>query len=370
MYFVLCECHNMFLIFQMYNVDLKNNDLTHIPSSLLQLPNLTKLNLSHNKLTHLPDIPFWSEALSELDLSDNCLSSLPINITASSLTHLNLSKNQFSSVPLCVCTFVTLTFLDLSDNPSIRSLPYELSMLTKLEQLNLSGLKRLKEPPKAFISSPQKCISYLRSKLSDYDDGSHCIQLMVVGNPGSGKHILVSRLQNRQLSSHEYNSRIYVSKWECRPNITKRAVSFRVWIFNHLEDYLSTHKCFLLQHSLYLLLFNLKDENKGVHEVKHWLENIAHQAPYSSVMIIGTHMGKISNQDYCNGEFLLQQAKIVAAVYENKVETIGLFQIGFQHHLQTVTQLLENIHSYAVNYPLGKSKCEREIRFCSCILHV
>ena len=261
--------------------------------------------------------------------------------------YLNLSKNQFRSVPLCICTFTTLISLDISDNPKIKNLPYELSMLTKLEQLNLNGLKRLKEPPKVFTRSPQKCISYLRSKFSD---GSHCIQLMIVGDPGSGKHTLVSRLQNRELGiRHECNSRIYVNEWECRPNITKRVVHFRTWIFNSLEDYTSTHNCFLLQRSLYLLLFNLKCGSKGIHEIKVWLESITHHVPYSSVMIVGTHVDEMSNQDYRNSDFLLQQAKIVAAVYEHKLETIGLFQVGLK---KTVTQLLDDIYSYAVNYPL------------------
>ena len=280
-----------------------------------------------------------------------------MNVSASSLTYLDLSKNQFSSVPLCVCTFTSLISLDLNDNPKIKNLPCELSMLTKLDQLNLSGLKRLKEPPKAFTSSPQKCLSYLRSKFSDYDDGSHSIQLIIVGNPGSGKHTLVSRLQNRELSTRECNLRIYVSEWECRPSITKRVVRFRIWTFNNLEDYTSTHNCFLLQRSIYLLLFNLKHENEGVHEVKVWLESITHHAPYSSCMIIGTHMDDMSRQDYHNGEFLLQQAKMVAALYEDKLEMIGLFQVGLK---QTVTQLLDIIHSYAIDYPLlqlERGKC-------------
>ena len=231
-------------------------------------------------------------------------------------------------------------------------------MLTKLEELNLNGLKRLKEPPKAFTSSPQNCISYLRNKFSD---GSHCIQLMVVGDPGSGKHTLVSRLQNRELGiRHECNSRIYVNEWECRPNITKRVVHFRTWIFNSLEDYTSTHNCFLLQRSLYLLLFNLKCGSKGIHEVKVWLESITHEAPYSSVMVIGTHKDEMSHEDYHNGDFLLQQAKMVAAVYENKLESIGLFQIELK---RSATQLLDNIHSYAVNYPLlqlERGKCNNK----------
>lgn len=278
------------------------------------------------------------------------------------MTYLNLSKNKLTSVPLCACTFTTLTSLDLSDNPNIRNLPYELGMLTELQQLNLNGLKRLKEPPKAVLSNVQNCISYLQGKLNDYDDSSHCIQLMVVGNPDSGKHILVSRLQNRELSSHERDLRICVNEWECRPSITKRAVRFRIWVFNNLEDYLATHKCFLLQRSLYLLLFNLKHKGEGIHEMKGWLESIANQAPYySSVMIIGTHVDEISNQGYRNNEHLLEQAKSIAKIYENEVETIGVFHIGLKHRSKTLTQLIENIHSYAVNFPLEKGEYACEV---------
>ena len=334
----------------MSRVDASDNHLTNIPAGLLQLPNLKFLYLSNNKITCLPDAPQWSRTLRELELSNNCLSSLPMNVNASSLTYLNLSKNQFSSVPLCVCTFTTLTSLDLSDNLKIRNLPYELSMLTKLNWFYLSGLKRLKEPPKAFTSSPQKCISYLRSKFSDYEDSSRRIQLMIVGNPGSGKHTLVSRLQNRELGL-ECNSRIYVSEWECRPNITKRVVRFRIWIFNSLEDYASTHRCFLSQHSLYLLLFNLEHENEGLHELKPWLESISHQAPYFAIMIIGIHMDEMSHEDYHNSDLVMQQAKMIASVYDNKLETAGFFCIGLNRHPESVSQLLDNIHSFAVSYP-------------------
>ena len=336
----------------MRSINLSDNDLTNIPASLLQLPKLNDLYLSDNKLTHLPDIPLWSKGLYEVDLSNNCLSSLPMNVTASTLTHLNLSKNQFSSVPLCVCIFTALTFLDLSDNTGIKHLPYELSLLTDLVKLNLSGLKKLKEPPKAFTSSPQKCISYLRRKFSAtvYNADLHpTIQLMIVGNPGSGKHSLVSVLQNQELSNQECNLRVYVNEWECRPNITKRAVRFRIWIFNSLEDYISTYKCFLSQHSLYLLLFNLKRESEGLHELKYWLESISQKAPCSSVMIIGTHVDEIPHQDYHNSDhLLLQQAKMIAAVYENKLETAGFFHLDLH---ETVSQLIDNIHNFAIRYP-------------------
>ena len=339
----------------MTNANFSSNDLTNVPANLLQLCELEKLNLSNNKINNLPDIPYWSASLSMVNLSDNHLSSLPMTIGASGLNSLNLGNNRLNAVPLCICTFATLKSLDLSENPNIRSLPCELGMLTKLEELNLNGLKKLKEPPKALTSSAQQCITYLRDKLSSYDDSLQSIQLMIVGNPGSGKHALISRLQNRQLTSHECNLRIYVNEWECRPSITKRAVHFRTWVFNRLEDYKSfTHNCFLLQRSLYLLLFDMtKSESEGVHDVKVWLENITYKAPYSSVMIIGTHNTTVrAHRDHCN-DFLIQQAKMVASVYEHRLETIGFFQIGLKHQLKAISsQLLDNIYSYAINYPL------------------
>ena len=114
---------------QVTYIDLSDNELTGVPTCLLELPNLAELDLSHNKVTNFPDIPKWPLTLKEINLSNNLLSFLPMNITAPVLNSLNLSKNQFSQVPLCICSFTTLTMLDLSNNPNIRALPLELDML-------------------------------------------------------------------------------------------------------------------------------------------------------------------------------------------------------------------------------------------------
>lgn len=340
-------------------VDLSSNSLVSIPASLLQLSKLEKLNLSRNRINCFPDVPQWSPSLSMVDLSNNHLSSLPMNISASGLTTLYLGCNRFDSVPLCICTFTTLTCLELSGNPNLKKLPYEMCMLAKLKELYLNGLKRLKEPPRAFLSGPQQCIAYLRSKFDTtaYSEGSQpTMQLIVVGNPGSGKHSLVSKLQNKRLSSHDCNSRVYISEWDCRPNITKRVVHFRIWMFNSLEDYKSTHRCFSSQHSLYLLLFDMRCETEGLHELKFWLESISQKAPCSNVMIIGTHVDEASPRMHQNSnhDFLLQQAKMVAAVYENKLETAGFFCI-WPKVSDSVSRLIDNIHSFAVSYPFLQS---------------
>ena len=193
---------------------------------------------------------------------------------------------------------------------------------------------------------------------------------MIVGNPGSGKHTLISQLQNRKLTNDECSLRIFVNEWECRPSVMKKAVHFRTWIFNTLEDYQSfAHNCFLLQRSLYFLLFDMKRESEGVHDVKVWLENITYKAPYSSVVIIGTHSTTMCTrplqQDDYSGDFLIQQAKMVASIYEHRLEIIGFFQIGLKHRLEAVLdQLLDNIYSYAVDYPLLQIERGKLHLFC------
>ena len=291
-----------------------------------------------------------SYSLVNLDLSDNHLSSLPMNLSAPALTSLNISKNQFSHVSLCICTFTSLTTLDLSGN-SIRMLPYEMGMLTKLVHLNLNGLKRLKEPPKYIQQTCQNCIVYLQEKLRTYVDGSYCMQLMIVGNAGRGKHTLVSNLQKRRITQ-EHHQRVHISEWECRPSGAKKGFQFRTWIFSDLDDYTATHQCFLHQSSLYLLLFNLKQGSEGVHELKPWLNSIAQLAPHSGIIIIGTHLDKIPQHERHDVGLLLQQAEMATAAFGSKLKTVALFPVDLKHIPGNLQSIQDVILRYAVNYPI------------------
>ena len=331
----------------MISVDFSNNKLTNITAGLLQLPNLSLLTLSHNRLTHLPDIPMWSAALTHLDLSNNIFTSLPMNVTASALTSLNLSKNKLSEVPLSVCTFTNLTSLDISENPSIKSLPYEMSLLTQLEELNLNGLRGLKELPKSSVGSVKECISYLQKKFSGYADGMDSVQLMIVGNTEIGKRRFASAMYGK---GFHYNSdlRVCVRDLEYRPNVTKRLLQFRTWIFKALEDYQVTHHCFLSQRSLYVLLFNLNDGCESVYELKPWLKSISHQAPYSAVIVVGmSHLDEPDN--IRDMDIIMQRAEIAVAAFAKNLESLGIFTIGVKNVAQNVKSVLNAAHHYAVN---------------------
>lgn len=239
-----------------------------------------------------------------------------------------------------------------------------MGMLTKLVQLNLSGLKRLRDPPRYVQNTCRDGIGYLQEKLQAYVDGSYCMQLMIVGDPGCGKHTLSSRLQDKRIKQQLHEG-IHISEWECQPSGAKRDFQFRTWIFDSLDDYSATHQCFLHQSSLYLLLFNLKQGNEGVHELKSWLNSITRLAPRSGVIIIGTHSDEVPQHDV---GLLLQQAEMVAAAYGRKLKTVALVSVDLKRTPGNVLSIQEAILQHAVNYPVlqegklpGQIEMEREV---------
>ena len=222
-----------------------------------------------------------------------------------------------------------------------------MSLLTQLKELNLNGLKRLKEPPKSSVGSVKECISYLQKKASAYADGMDYVQLMIVGNSEFGKRRFASTMYSREFS---YNNdvRVCVREWEYRPNVTKRLLRFRTWIFKTLEDYQVTHRCFLLQRSLYVLLFNLNDGCEGVYELKPWLKSISHQAPYSALIVVGmSHMDEPDNIH--DTDMIKQQAEMAVAAFANNLESLGTFTIGVKNLTQSIKSVLNAAHHYAVN---------------------
>ena len=168
---------------------------------------------------------------------------------------------------------------------------------------------------------------------------------MILGSNSKGKKIFTSKLQGRE-TVWDHLSRVCVGEWEYRPNLMKRSFQFRVWVFRNPEDYSATHRSFLSQRSLYLLLFDLKRGSEGVHQLKDWLDSIARQAPYSAMMIIGTHQEEIPHQTV---DHLLQQAKKLFASYD-KLEAVGMLPVDLVKYPGNMPYLQDTIYNYAINY--------------------
>ena len=329
-------------------LDLQQNELSTIPQCILELPSIRELNLSYNKLKDLPDIPKWSSCLIVLDLSYNMLSTMPVNTAAPAIRALNIGNNSFRTVPICVCSFTTLHSLDLSDNPNISTLPAEMGRLTNLTRLGLRGLKRLRDPPRRVQSECKDCIRYLNSKLR-CAKGFYRMKLMLIGLANRGKTTLVARLLGQDCGN-ESTVGVDVSDWLYKPSFGKKTFHFSIWDFAGQEEYYATHQCFLSQRSLYLLLFNLKHGDKSVQELKPWLNNIALRAPRSCVIIVGTHLDEVADDERGEIAKLLQKVRDVASSYARNLQIVEVIPVGLSNRIENIGLLKEAIYNHAANY--------------------
>ncbi|KAK4819744.1 hypothetical protein QYF61_010879 [Mycteria americana] len=194
-------------------LDLSNNHLTDIPTSFALLINLVRLNLACNQLKNLPADISAMKSLRQLDCTKNYLETVPSKLaTMASLEQLYLRKNKLRSLPeFPPCKLLkelhagenqieilnaenlkhlnSLSVLELRDN-KIKSVPDEITLLQKLERLDLANndISRLPYtlgnlPQLKFLAlegnplrtirrdllqkGTQELLKYLRSKIQD-----------------------------------------------------------------------------------------------------------------------------------------------------------------------------------------------------------
>ena len=336
---------------QCTSLDLRWNRLQEIPQCLLQLPNINELNLSHNDLSAIPAVPKWSDSLSFLDLSYNCLSDLPNSAVAAGLKNLNISNNQFRAVPRCVCFFIGLTILDIANNSGIVALPNELGKLKNLLNLNLDGLNNLNTPPNSVCTTTADYMRYLSSQLRR-PRGYYRMKMVVVGKQAMGKSTLVSRLNNKEIGNEPMFD-VDISEWRYAPP-NKKTFHFSIWDLASQEEYYATHQCFLSKRSLYLVVWKVTEGAAGIAGLKPWLDSISAQVPDSYVIIVGTFLDKVSDDDRQSGKLddLLQEVEELTRHYHRLVVK-NITAVGLKGHTENVDKLKDYIYNAAAEYQVN-----------------
>ena len=332
-------------------LDLQWNKIREIPHCLLELPSINKLNLSHNDLIDIPDVPEWSASLSVLDLSYNRLSNLPHSAVAHALNNLNISNNQFCTVPHCVCSFVGLTTLNIANNSKMRALPLELGRLKNLLYLNLDGLTNLKVPPRRIHGTTADCIQYLNNRLCSFR-GYYHMKMMLVGKQAMGKSTIVARLHNIEIGN-ESTVGVHISEWKYAPAYNKKTFNFSIWDFAGQEEYHATHRCFLSKRSLYLLVWNVTEGDAGIADLKPWLNNISVHAPDSCIIVVGTFLDKVSEEDRRSGKIddLLRKVEELTRQY-HRLFVANMIVVGLKGHMENVAKLKDCIYNAAAEYKI------------------
>ena len=303
-----------------HKATLKLNDLglERLPDSLASLTKLKHLNLSRNRLTGLPKSIGALRSLELLDLENNRLFSLSPELRAlTALIELALSDNQdlsvpdwigelqslqrlhldglnLTEVPQAIRPLRNLRALYLADN-AIKSLPAWMGELTLLETLRLenNGLSLLPSsltdlpnlkllnvhrnhslnlPPEIIdLNDARRILDYYTRVVTRARHPLNEYKLILLGRGLVGKTSLVHRLVTDTYEEFKRTPGINITKWPNR--IDGEEVRAHIWDFGGQEIMHGTHRFFMTERALYLILLSGREGTED-RDAEYWLSMV------------------------------------------------------------------------------------------------
>jgi internalin A len=275
-------------------------------SALARLPHLTALDLSTNWITDDGAGALTGlTSLTSLDLSDNQIGNEGACALAkiATLTSLDLSDNEIGAEGARALTGLTgLTSLSLRDNrlgdEGVRALldgwcdtPHAAILVTL--DLRGNGSTESVLPAEVLQSRDAQSIlaayrRYAEAKQRQALRPLNEAKLVVVGNEAVGKTSLVRCLvhglprnpDEKKTPGAALHEKIEISQW----SFHQSQVRLNVWDFGGQEIMRGTHRFFLTERSLYLLV--LEDRRENDRSIYEWLEIIAQRGGDSPVIVV------------------------------------------------------------------------------------
>ena len=277
-------------------LDLRYNQLTALPPEIGQLGRLERLYLRSNQLKVLPAEIGELAGLQQFYLRSNQLTTLPAEIgRLRNLQQLDLSGNQLSKLPVEIGGLTKLQNLILGAKDSwendprsnnLSELPQEIASLTKLTELKLK-YNQFNIPPEVHEMEPAEKINYiLNQQKMTVKRVLNEAKVLLVGQGGVGKTSLVRRLVDGDFDPLENKTEgIDIRKWHIQVGGEK--IRLNVWDFGGQEIMHATHQFFLTKRSLYLLIWDARQEDHyGL--LEYWLQLIQSFGGDSPIIIVLT----------------------------------------------------------------------------------
>uniref|UniRef100_UPI0040574927 COR domain-containing protein n=2 Tax=Candidatus Electrothrix sp. TaxID=2170559 RepID=UPI0040574927 len=241
---------------QLHTLDLSDNQLTDI-SVLKELGQLHTLDLRYNQLTDISVLKELGQ-LRWLDLAENQLIDLAPLEDFIFLTNLNCWKNQLTSLP----DWIT----ELPVEPVYPDSDYMFG------KINL-GKNPLTHPPPEIIKQGREAIRAYFQSLKEETVRLHEAKVLLVGEGMAGKTSLLKRLQGLDFDKKESQTHginvLSLSGHELPGFNNDDECRLHFWDFGGQEIMHASHRFFMSNRSLYILVLDSRTDSKKFHWLRH-----------------------------------------------------------------------------------------------------
>ena len=102
-----------------------------------------------------------------------------------------------------------------------------------------------------------------------------------------------------------------------------------------------------------MLVWNVTERDAGVADLKPWLNNISVRAPDSCIIVVGTFLDKVSEEDRQSGKIdeLLRKVEELTRQYRRLVVT-NITVVGLKGRMENVAKLKDYIYNAAAEYKI------------------
>lgn len=325
-----------------FALDLSNCGLNEIPAEIGSLEFLEYLDIGtesynedireeeYNKLDTLPKEIGNLKNLKELSIYGTKIKKLPKEISnLKNLKYINLNGHKFENFPEEICSVENLEFLaignfnfDIPDSiaylknlkylyfPDIllNTLPESIGELTNLEEIyigrgkietlpqsmnSLINLKSIgveesplseKIPPEILNQTGVQIVKYiLQYQLDENKITLNESKMIIVGQGGVGKTTLLNKIVNDTYIESPSTEGIDIEKWKFESNGDEYILN--IWDFGGQEIYHSTHQFFLTKRSLYIFVWDARQEDE-YGRIDYWLNTIQSFSDDSPIIVV------------------------------------------------------------------------------------
>lgn len=280
-------------------LNLWRNQMTTVPPQIGDLRRLVQLDLRTNYISTLPPEIGGLKDLTAFEVAVNRLSALPGEIgELKNLCKLGLSMNRLTTLPTEIGELNLLEELDLSEN-ELLTLPADMGKLSNLRRLFLHGNSALRidsavlgsrrqslDAGSGLAARPGDILNHYFTKRAEGGGKPlNEVKVLLVGAGKVGKSTIVEKLIYNTFVEGKDVETPGIAIDDMPLTVEGAKVTAHLWDFAGQEITHETHRFFLTERSLYLVVLE-KRRDQEMQDAQYWLEHIKRYGKDSPVIVV------------------------------------------------------------------------------------